>query len=197
MRASSKLAVIGAVLAVVAVGGLAKVAVAAGSSHDSSLSAQDTAAAQDDAPTQDNGGSIVEDGAYPNAAAIEADQHIQLISGDGHIVLVDCATPPVNNVGVLKVHTTNDQIDPDGLHPVCFKITATPGVLNLMVPGVYEIRGDGQVAGTGHTGVTADVKTDNGPETSVAVKPDGSTPVGIGVPGNEDPTTLLQLKVTS
>jgi hypothetical protein len=28
------------------------------------------------------------------------------VPGDGHIILADCATAPVNNVGVMKVWTT-------------------------------------------------------------------------------------------
>jgi hypothetical protein len=147
-----------------------------------------------DLPSQDNGGSIVEDGAYPGAAAIEQAQNIKLISGDGHIMLADCVTTPVNNVGVIKVWTT-EQVGPDGLGLVCFKVLAPAGLLNLQVPGVFEIRGDGQKAGTGHR-LTADVSTDAGVHTSVTVNPSGSTQVGIGADPNAAPTTLLQLKVT-
>jgi hypothetical protein len=147
-----------------------------------------------DLPGQDNGGSIVEDGAYPGAGDIEATQHIRLISGDGHILLADCATTPVNDIGVMKVWTT-DVIGPDGQGLVCFRVTASTGLLNLNVPAVYEIRGDGQRAGAGHK-ATAEVTTDAGVHTSVTVNPSGSTQVGIGTSPNADPTTLLQLKVT-
>jgi hypothetical protein len=142
----------------------------------------------------DAGPSIVEDGAYPGAAAIEADQHIRLISGDGHIMLADCATPPVNNVSVLKVYTT-EEIGPDGLGLICFKLTGIPGLLNLEVPAVYEIRGDGQRTGFGHQ-VTAKVTTDAGDVQEVVVNPSGSTQVGIGTSPDAAPTTLVQLKVT-
>src|SRR3954451_12363058 len=80
------------------------------------------APAQAEPPTEDNGGSIVEDGSYPDAAAIEGAQHIKLISGDGHILFADCATPPVNDIGVLKVRTT-EQIGPGDAGLACFKIT--------------------------------------------------------------------------
>ncbi|TDB93415.1 hypothetical protein E1267_43440 [Nonomuraea longispora] len=53
-------------------------------------------------------------------------------------------------------------------------MTASSGVLNLEVPGVYEIRGDGQREGTGHE-VTAELRTDDGEELTVEVDPDGST----------------------
>jgi secreted trypsin-like serine protease len=145
-------------------------------------------------PAFNTDGSIVEDGAYPDAAAIEAAQNIRLISGDGHIQLADCATTPVNNVGVMKVWTT-ELIGPDGQGLVCFKVTASTGVLNLFVPGVYEIRGDGQHTGSGHQG-TAEVTTDAGVHTTVTLNPSGSTQVGIGTDPDADPTTLLQLRVT-
>jgi hypothetical protein len=146
------------------------------------------------APEQVPGRSLVEDGAYPDAAAVQAATNIELISGDGHIMIADCATPPVNNVGVLKVYTT-DEIGPSGNGIVCFRVTASTGLLNLRVPAVYEIRGDGQRSGSGHD-VTATVRTDSGDVTSVAVNPSGSTQVGIGVDPDNAPTTLLQLKVT-
>ena len=145
--------------------------------------------------TPELGGSLVEDYSYPGAAAIEAAQNITLVSGDGHILLADCASEPVANIGVIKV-ATNAQPAPDGTGLVCFKVTATTGLLNLRVPGVYEIRGDGQKTGTGHT-ITALVTTDAGVQTSVAVNPSGSTQVGIGVDDDAAPTTLLQLKVTA
>jgi hypothetical protein len=189
MRLLPMLAVTGAALAVVAIGGgLAKAAtVAGGASLPRSVPA--------DVPGQDNGGSIVEDGSYPNAAQIEQAENIVLISGDGHIVLADCSTSPQHNVGVMRVWTT-DQIGPNNQGLVCFKVLASTGILNLRVPAVFEIDGDGKVAGAGHK-ATAKLTTDDGTQTSVTVNPDGATPVGIGADPNNEPTTLLQLKVTS
>ena len=57
------------------------------------------------------------------------------------------------------------------------KVTAATGWLTLEVPGVYEIRGDGQRTGTGHE-VTTDLVNDDGERISVDVDPDGSTQVG-------------------
>lgn len=139
--------------------------------------------------------SLVDDGVYPypDAAAILAAQNVELISGDGHILLADCATPPAGDIGLLKVYTTDETIGADGIGRVCFQVTASSGVLNLRVPGVYEIRGDGQRTGTGHD-VTAQLHSDAGQDLTVAVDPDGSTQVGLGADPNASPTMLLQLK---
>ncbi|WP_186316107.1 LamG-like jellyroll fold domain-containing protein [Catellatospora sichuanensis] len=137
--------------------------------------------------------SLVDDGAYPGAAQILAEQNVRLIAGDGHIVLADCATPPVGDIGLLKVHTTDETIGADGIGRVCFQVTAPGGWLSLMVPGVYEIRGDGQRTGTGHE-VTAELVDDDDEQITVTVDPDGSTPVGLGADPNAAPTMLLQLR---
>ncbi|WP_233512241.1 hypothetical protein [Micromonospora deserti] len=148
-----------------------------------------TRAVADDAPP-----SIVEDFSYPGAAQILAQQNVKLISGDGHILLADCATPPEGDIGLLKVWTTDEQIGADGIGRVCFKVTARTGLLNLEVPGVYEIRGDGQRTGTGHE-VTAELRSDEGEEITVEVDPDGSTQVGLGADPDASPTMLLRLTV--
>ncbi|WP_246159210.1 FG-GAP-like repeat-containing protein [Catellatospora sichuanensis] len=139
--------------------------------------------------------SLVDDGVYPypDAAAILAAQNVRLISGDGHIVLADCATPPQGDIGLLKVWTTDEMIGTSGIGLVCFKVTAASGLLNLQVPGVYEIRGDGQRTGTGHE-VTAELVSDAGEEITVQVDRDGSTPVGLGTDPDASPTMLLQLR---
>ena len=151
------------------------------------------AASAAEVPIESDGGSIVADYAYPGAAAILEAQHVQLIAGDGHIVLADCATPAVNEVGVLKVWTT-ERLGPGGAGLVCFKVTAPVGWLTLSVPGVFEIRGDGQVTGSGNH-VTATVTADGDGPTTVNVDPSGSTQVGIGIDSDNAPTTLVQLRV--
>lgn len=147
-------------------------------------------AVADDAPP-----SIVEDFSYPGAAQILAQQNVRLLSGDGHILLADCATPPQGDIGLLKVYTTDEQIGADGIGRVCFRVTAPTGLLNLEVPGVYEIRGDGQQTGTGHE-VTAELRSDAGEQITVEVDPDGSTQVGLGADPEASPTMLLRLTVT-
>jgi len=140
-------------------------------------------AATEDMPTESNGGSIVEDFSYPGAAAILAEHNVELISGDGHIVFADCNTPPVNDIGVIEVWTSELS-----QARVCFKALGPVGRLDLRIPAVSEIFGDG------HNG-TATVITESGEETTKDLIPDGSTQFGQGSgPGNE-PTTLLQLTV--
>jgi hypothetical protein len=138
--------------------------------------------------------SIVDDLSYPGAEQILAEQNVRLIAGDGHIRLVDCATPVSGDIGLLKVFTTDETIGADGVGRVCFRVLAPTGLLALEVPGVYEIRGDGLRTGTGHE-VTADLRSDDGEEVTVDVDPDGSTQVGMGADPHAPPTTLLKLTV--
>ncbi|WIY07673.1 hypothetical protein QRX60_15160 [Amycolatopsis mongoliensis] len=49
--------------------------------------------------------SVVEDFSYPGAATILANDHVQLISGDAHIVYAPCPTGQ-DTVGVIQVKTT-------------------------------------------------------------------------------------------
>lgn len=141
--------------------------------------------------TADEPASLVEDYSYPGAADIEQKYHVVLTSGDGHIVFADCATPPDGNIGVLQVRST-ETVGKDGL--VCFKVLGTTGRLSLRIPAVFEIRGDGRVAGSGHK-MKADLTTDAGQHSTVDVGGFGSVPVGIGANPNNAPTTLLQLTV--
>ncbi|MFD2414988.1 hypothetical protein [Amycolatopsis pigmentata] len=152
-------------------------------------SAHATPAAQSDQQP-----SLVEDFTYPGAKAIAAQYGVTLISGDGHIVFADCTTPVENNIGVLQVRTT-DTIGSNGTGLLCFKVLGVPGHLDLMVPAVFEIRGDGRAAGAGHK-VTAELTTDSGEHTTVAVNPSGSTAVGVGAGPDNKPTTLLTLDAT-
>ncbi|RJQ89987.1 hypothetical protein [Amycolatopsis panacis] len=134
---------------------------------------------------------MVEDYAYPGAEAIQTSSGITLISGDGQIILADCATPPEGDLGLLRVRTSRiDDIGKDGL--TCFKVLTAPGLLTLKVPAVYEIRGDGRVDGAGHK-VKAELTTDQGQHTTVEVDPSGPTQVGVGTNPTSRPTTLLQL----
>lgn len=175
MRLASKLALFGATL-------LATASLGAVMAQASQQSAADS---------QPN---LIEDFTYPGATGIQASDGIILVSGDGHIVYAPCDTAPVNNVGVIQVHTT-DNLGPNHNGLACFKVTGPVGHLVLKVPAVYEIRGDGQVPGTGHKG-TANLTTDNGTKSTVNLNPSGSTPVGVGT-DHGTPTTLLALDVTS
>jgi hypothetical protein len=147
------------------------------------------AAQADQQTVADEQASLVEDFSYPGADAIFAANGLTLVSGDGHILHADCATPPTGNIGLVRIRTT-ETIGNQGL--VCFKVTATTGRLELRVPAVYEIRGDGLVAGAGHK-MKADLTTEAGVRSSVVVNPSGNTPVGVGDQPPGPPTTLLQL----
>ena len=148
-----------------------------------------TATAADEQP------SLVENFLYPGADTIFANTGIRLISGDGHILFADCATPRTGDIGLMRVRTTDSiGTNHDGL--ICFQVKATPGVLVLKIPAVYEIRGDGYAPGAGHK-VKADLTTDAGAHSTVDVNPNGSTGVGIGADPNNAPTTLLQLTAGS
>ena len=139
--------------------------------------------------------SLVEDFSYPNAENIQANYGVVLVSGDGHILFADCNTPPVNNIGLMQVHTVDELgINHDGR--ICFKVIGSVGHLEMRIPAVYEIRGDGQTAGTGHP-ATAGLTTDDGTHTTVTINPSGSTPVGVGAQPGNPPTTLLTLNVPS
>jgi hypothetical protein len=117
--------------------------------------------------------------AHPGAAEILQQHGVTLLAGDGHVLFADCATPPDGDMGVVRVRTT-EEIGPGAAGQVCFKVTADHGWLTLEVPAVYEIRGDGQRAGSDHR-LTADIRTDSGERETVTVNPSGSTQVGIGI----------------
>jgi hypothetical protein len=148
-----------------------------------------TAAAADAGPP-----SAVEDFAYPQAAQILAQYNVRLVSGDGGILFADCATPPTGDIGLINVYST-EHIGGGGLGRVCFKVIKPSGHVEVEVPSVYEVRGDGQKTGAGHR-TTAIVRTDAEQLPPVTVNPSGSTQVGVGIDENNAPTTLLQLVVT-
>lgn len=142
--------------------------------------------------------SIVEEFSYPGAARIRDELGVELVSGDGHIVIDEtCGTQPDDNgIGLIKVRTTeNIGVIHQRFWTVCFKVHGTTGRLDLMIPAVYEIRGDGYQPGTGHEG-TAVIDTPSAAPVEVELNPDGNTPVGIGADPDNEPTTLLQLRVT-
>jgi len=183
MRALIRFAMYGAVAAATASTlSAATIAIAQTKHHDAAVTA--------DAPPSTGEGSLVETYTYPNADQILAEKRVKLISGDGHILLVDCSTPAEGSLGLIKVRTTTS-----GLGVICFKAYGTTGLLNLEVPAVYEIHGDGLTAGAGHN-ITAIITTAEGQQPPIAVSPTGSTGVGIGDPDSNVEATLLQLKVT-
>ena len=103
------------------------------------LAAPTGASAQDPAMS-----SVVEDYAYPNAAAIEQEQGIKLIRGDGRITLSECE-PQAGQPAAP------DQFIVETLDRgfICFRVRGGVGYLGLEIPSVYFLRGgDEQVTAT-------------------------------------------------
>lgn len=138
--------------------------------------------------------STVEDFAYPGADQILADKGVQLISGDGHIMLTDCPPGP-NTGGFIRVNTTS-AVGSTGDGKLCFRVTGSTGHLSVKIPAVYSLRGDGGTPGQGHN-LKAQLTTDAGLHTTVDVPSDETTEVGIAATPSTAPTTLLQLDASS
>ena len=129
---------------------------------------------------------LVEDYSYPGAAQILHDRGISLISGDGHIVLVDCA----GHQGVIEVYSDNSPGDhsPNPGH-FCFQVAGKAGDLKLQIPYAFQAKGDDQDAHTVQATVTI-----KGTPSTVNVDKHGWT--GFGEGAGQDPATLVELKVT-
>jgi hypothetical protein len=138
----------------------------------------------------DGPGLLIEDFAYPNAAAILATHNIRLNRGNGYILFTDCTEPVKAGEGRIDVESSNIN---GHAKRFCFRVTSRSGWLSLEVPAVYAI--DGRKAGAGSK-VTAEVTTDDGEHTTVDVSPTQTTPVGVGADPENKPTTLLELRVT-
>ncbi|MET9229434.1 hypothetical protein [Lentzea sp. NPDC003310] len=136
---------------------------------------------------------LVEDFAYPDAARILAEDNVELISGDGHIVYTPCVQQPKNGIGVMEVGSVDDTVGPTGDGKVCFKVLGNTGWLTLRIPNVFEIRGDGFGTVSGHKG-TAEVTRDSGERRKVDLNPNGHQQVGIGSNGPEEALVRLEIK---
>ena len=142
-----------------------------------------SAASRQSAPAADGQPSLVEDFSYPGADKILADRGIKLISGDGHLTLVDCT----NVAGLIEVHAANvgDHSSDPGHY--CFKVNGPTGDLKLELTDAYQVKGDSHA-------VQATVSVD-GQTSTVNVTKNGWT--GIGVGAGQDAATLLELKASS
>jgi hypothetical protein len=131
--------------------------------------------------------SLVEDFSYPNADKILQDRGITLVSGDGHIMLIDCA----GHTGVIEVYSDNSPGDhsTDPGH-YCFRVSGPAGQLKLQIPYAFQAKGDDQ--DTHNVKATVTVK---GIPSTVDVDKHGWT--GFGEGAGQDPATLIELKVTS
>lgn len=122
---------------------------------------------------EDRQSPAVEDYAYPDADAILAARVITLISGDGRILLADCAP---GAVGQIALRSTRIQ------GAVCFTVRGVAGELTLSITEVYSIKGDGHF-------VTATISIDGDTSTPTTIRKNEWTPVNAG-----DGATLLELK---
>ncbi|MFI1496930.1 LamG-like jellyroll fold domain-containing protein [Streptomyces platensis] len=131
----------------------------------------------------DGSDSLVEDFAYPDRDKLLAEKGLKLVSGDGHITLVDCTSGGSDLVRVNS-RTSGD---------ACFAVSGPVGYLALEIKRSYLAKSDSR------EGVTATVRTEN-PATNeskveeVALEPGAWKSLGEGL----DPTldsTVLELSV--
>jgi hypothetical protein len=119
--------------------------------------------------------SLVEDYSYPGAEAIQQAREIELIKGDGRLMLVDCTGDPgqlvVESIGRLKY---------------CFALSGASGWLSLRLDQVFLI-------GAGEQSVQATV-TAKGVQETVSVPEGGTRPVGTSDPNFG---VLLELRATA
>ncbi|MER5733522.1 hypothetical protein ABT084_35200 [Streptomyces sp. NPDC002138] len=80
-------------------------------------------------------GYAIEDGAYPNADKILAEQKIKLKSGDGHILLAECTGAPE----LMEVFSHANE-------KICFRVTGNKGYLSLEIPAVFGVKGNDYAA---------------------------------------------------
>ncbi|WP_206796865.1 hypothetical protein [Amycolatopsis sp. MtRt-6] len=122
---------------------------------------------------------IVETYDYPGADRILAERNITLLKGDGHVLLVDCASG-----GDLIIVQSYKIKGGDA----CFRVTGTPGFVTMQIPETYFIKGDSHTA---KATLTAKSTTE-----TVTIQPGQWTPVGESMP-NHDPAALLEIRVTA
>ncbi|MBB5890740.1 hypothetical protein [Kutzneria kofuensis] len=147
------------------------------------MSISASTAARQSAQSADGQPSLVEDFSYPGADKILADRGIKLISGDGHLLLVDC----VNVATLIEVHASSltDHSNDPGHY--CFKVNGASGDLKLELTDAYQVKGDSH-------NVQAKVSVDG---QSSTVNVDKNRWTGIGVGADSHAATLLELKASS
>lgn len=142
---------------------------------------QTTSSAADESPPH-----LVEDYTYPGAEQILAERGIELLKGNGKIMLADCG-----GTGLIQVRSAEAGL-------ICFDITlpAETGAqraalrprawLTMRIPSVYVIRGDEHD--------TEAVLTANDVTSTYELTPNAWTPVGEGVDPENGPAVLLRLE---
>ncbi|GAA3044243.1 FG-GAP-like repeat-containing protein [Streptomyces roseofulvus] len=123
-----------------------------------------------------------EDGAYPNAAQIEADKGIKLIRGDGNIVLAECDL----DTEQIRVHVVGPPVNMQDTY--CFDSRAATGRLTLDLNRAFWIDAADQP-------MSATLAGEDGTTKTITIAKDGYTPVGEGVQGGVR-SRLVELRVT-
>ncbi|MBE1874200.1 trypsin-like serine protease [Myceligenerans pegani] len=121
--------------------------------------------------------SAVETFAYPGADGIFEERGIRLISGDGHVLLADCAEENVLSVSARGLDNQD----------VCFRMTGVEGYLKLNLPGAYLV----------HTNDYASTEletTAEGETTAYEFGPNEWGPIGESVDGREH--VLVEIRVS-
>ncbi|MFF2542798.1 hypothetical protein ACFVUY_09545 [Kitasatospora sp. NPDC058063] len=120
----------------------------------------------------------VEDFNYPGPSPFP---NVNLLRGDGHILLADC------NVDA-QIRVISMELPADKGNQICFRATANTGYLAVEVPNVIHIRAEQHP-------VSAKVTAEGVSRTVEIAKNDGAS-IGMGSSTNRVPTTLLELRVT-
>ncbi len=137
--------------------------------------------------------SLVEDFAYPGAAAILAADDLKLFKGDGHILydskrtLDDGQCP----VGLIQVEKSTGGLPPFGLY-YCFSTIGTKGFLTLEIPGTFGVRG-----GTEDLVVKARVSGDPASETKeFEVEPNEPVAIDPGSGSDLPQSVLVEIRMS-
>ncbi|WP_251017892.1 hypothetical protein [Streptomyces sp. ISL-1] len=154
-------------------GALAWVALTAGAASGSNPGANTAVAAADDIPPY-----AVEDFSYPGADKILAERNILLKRGDGHIVLVDCAS----GTGFLEVSARKQD-------RICFQVTGNSGWLTLELPSVYSVKGNSYEA-------QVDTTVGSGEKKTFDITKNTWTSVGEGLDPQNPQHTLVEIRTS-
>ncbi|MEV6165607.1 hypothetical protein AB0L71_27580 [Streptomyces sp. NPDC052052] len=150
-----------------------------------SASPSPTTAAASAAADENTPPSAVEDFANPDAANVLATKYIEIIKGDGHILLTDCAdTAPHIKAQVVLTPADQEAGEPNA---DCFQASAKTGYLTMEVPRVFAIE-------TADHPASADLSA-NGTTQTVDGAKDTLESVGEGTVGGAR-SVLMEIRVT-
>ncbi|RKT54579.1 ALF repeat-containing protein [Saccharothrix australiensis] len=130
----------------------------------------------------------------PGAQRILDEDKVQLLSGDGHVVYTPCGQQPSEGIGLMEVRTTDLEVGPNDDGVFCLKVIGTSGYLTMLVPDVFEIRGDGHGRTPSHGGIV-EVREPSGEQRTDKINPNGALQVGTGRSTSAKPETLLRVEI--